>query len=130
MIASVGLDLVDLERLRQVLERHPQRFLARCFTEGERAYVARQSDPVPSLAARFAAKEAFQKTWPQRLGWHDAEVEHDAKGAPRLAFSPALLARMQVDGYVAHLSLTHTRTHAAAVVVLERRSEADASGHG
>ena len=122
MIQAVGLDLVELHRLRGVLERHPSRFLTRHFTPEEVAYCRAQRDPIPSLAARFAAKEAFQKCWPEPHGWRDVWVERTAGGAPRLAWSAEIETVMQREGWVAHVSLTHTRDHAAAVVVMETRA--------
>lgn len=128
MIVAVGLDLVELDRIRGVLERHPERFLDRHFAPEEIDYCRARRDPVPSLAARFAAKEAFQKCWPESHGWRDVWVRReDAPHAvPRLALSPALDRALDERGLVAHLSLTHARDHAAAVVVLERRGAAEA----
>ncbi len=120
MIVAVGIDMIELERVRAVLERHPDRFLERHFHPGERAELRSRADPVPGLAARFAAKEAFQKCWPETFGWRDVWVVKEGR-RPRLAFSPALTAALLEQHLEAHLSLTHTREHAAAVVVLERR---------
>lgn len=122
MIRAVGLDVVEVDRIRGVLARHPTRFLARHFTVDEVAYCESLVDPAPSLAARFAAKEAFQKCWPERHGWRDVWVERTAGGAPRLAWSAEIETVMQREGWVAHVSLTHTRDHAAAVVVMETRA--------
>ena len=122
MIVAVGLDMVDLVRIRRVMARHGARFLSRCFTAEEGAAMAQRSDPVPGLAARFAAKEAFAKCWPERIGWRDVGVRSNERGAPSLEFSTLLSKRLQDDGFTAHLSLTHTPELAAAVVVLERRS--------
>jgi holo-[acyl-carrier protein] synthase len=119
MIVAVGLDLVELTRIRGVLERHPTRFLTRHFTPDEVRYCRTHRDPVPSLAARFAAKEAFQKCWREPHGWRDVWVVRD-EGKPHLAWSRALAQELHRRGLVAHLSLSHSRDHAAAVVVLER----------
>lgn len=118
MIVAVGLDLVELERIAGVWRRHPERFLSRHFTPEEIGYCRSQSDPVPSLAARFAAKEAFQKCWPDTHGWRDVWVVRDGR-KPRLEFSERIARRMVERNWRAHLSLTHSRDHAAAVVVLE-----------
>jgi len=126
VIVAVGLDLVELARVRRAWEAHGDRFLRRCFTPDEAELAARRADPVPALAARFAAKEAFQKTWPETLSWRDVGVVNGADGAPRLAFSARVAARMASEGWRAHVSLTHARYHAAAVVVLERRIDASA----
>ena len=120
MIVAVGLDLVEIERVRRAYAAHATRFVARCFTAEEAAFAFARRDPVPALAARFAAKEAFQKTWPERLGWRDVGVVRREGEAPTLAFAPAVAGRMEREGWRAHLTLTHARDHAAAVVVLER----------
>ena len=123
MIEAVGLDLVELDRLRGVLRRHPRRFLTRHFTPEEVRYCEAQRDPIPSLAARFAAKEAFQKCWPEAHGWRDVWVRkaEGPHGAPHLVWSRELAQALRERDLVAHLSLSHSRDHAAAVVVLERR---------
>lgn len=120
MIVAVGLDMIELGRIRAVLERHPERFLERHYHPDERAELRGRADLVPGLAARFAAKEAFQKCWPETFGWREVWVVKEGR-RPRLAFSPALTAALLEQRLEAHLSLTHTREHAAAVVVLERR---------
>jgi holo-[acyl-carrier protein] synthase len=121
MIVAVGIDMIELERVRAVLARHPNRFLGRHFHPRELADLEGRLDPVPGLAARFAAKEAFQKCWPETHGWRDVWVVKEGP-RPSLAFAPALTAAMREQRLSAHLSLSHTREHAAAVVVLERAS--------
>lgn len=125
MIVAVGHDLIELDRIRGLLEREPERY-KRLFAPVELAYVAAHRDPVPSLAARFAAKEAFQKVWPTPHGWQDVWVERAATpdgpfpfARPTLGFAPHIAAEMQRRKWQAHLSLTHTREYASAVVVLE-----------
>ncbi|MFC6591035.1 4'-phosphopantetheinyl transferase superfamily protein [Deinococcus lacus] len=125
MIIAVGHDLVEIPRIRGLLEREPQRY-QRLFAPAELAYCARYADPAPSLAARFAAKEAFQKVWPQPFGWQEVWVERQtqtgepfAYGPPVLHFAPGLAAELQRRQLRAHLSLTHTDLHASAVVILE-----------
>ncbi|MBX3144663.1 MAG: holo-ACP synthase [Trueperaceae bacterium] len=121
MIVAVGIDMIEVERVRSALERHPQRFIERCFHPAELEELAGRSDLAPGLAARFAAKEAFQKIWHQPLSWRDAWVEKDGP-KPVMSLSPALRKAFEDEGLVCHLSLTHSRQHAAAVVVLERSS--------
>lgn len=127
MIVAVGHDLIEIERIRRALGRDGERFLRR-FHATERAYCARFADPAPSFAARFAAKEAFQKVWPRPFGWADVWVVRDEtpdgpfpRSRPYLRFVPAIDAEMTAHGWRAHLSLTHTKEHASAVVVLEER---------
>ncbi len=119
MIVAVGLDIVELGRIQGVWNRHRDRFLERHFHPLELAYCLKKRDPIPSLAARFAAKEAFQKTWPVSHGWRDVWVVREGD-KPTLYFSDALAEVMQQQGWRAHLSLSHSKEHAAAVVVLEQ----------
>ena len=118
MIVAVGLDLVELARIEAVWSRHPERFLERHFTQDEIAFCRAQADPLPSVAARFAAKEAFQKCWFETHGWRDVWIERDGV-KPRLGYAPTIAAELARRGWRAHVSLTHARDHAAAVVVLE-----------
>ena len=128
MIVAVGHDLIEIERIRRSLSREKERFL-RLFHEEELTYCRRFADPTPSLAARFAAKEAFQKTWPRPHGWTDVWVVRDPTPEgpfpftrPYLRFAPGIAEELSRHGWVAHLTMTHTKEHASAVVILEERS--------
>jgi holo-[acyl-carrier protein] synthase len=126
VIVSIGVDIIEIRRVREVLARTP-RFRERVFTEGERAYCdSRGANAAQHYAARFAAKEAAFKAlrtgWRDGLGWHHAEVASDELGAPLLLLSGH--ARDLFDGLGAthaHLSLSHTAEHAVAQVIFERR---------
>jgi holo-[acyl-carrier protein] synthase len=121
-VIGVGIDIVDIERFRTVLARTPT-MRTRVFTEIELAYVAPQSDPVPSLAARFAAREAVMKALGLGLGafgFHEVWVERAPSGAPSLAVTgraAELAANAGVSTW--HLSLTHSDLVAAAYVIAE-----------
>ena len=126
MIVAIGNDLIELERIRRVWRRDGDHFLGRIFHEVELEYCLRMSDPLPSLAARFAAKEAFQKVWPRPHGWKEVWVRREptpngpfSHHRPVLCFSEDIALELEERRWTAHLSLTHTREHAAAVVVLE-----------
>jgi holo-[acyl-carrier protein] synthase len=119
-VLSIGLDLVDIERFGRVLQRRPS-VLQRLFTLGERAYAESLANPVPSLAARFAAKEAVMKALGVGLGafaFADVDVQRKQSGEPFLVLSgrAAQLAEEQSWQHCL-VSLTHTSTVAAAVVV-------------
>lgn len=118
MIVAVGTDIIELDRIKGVLEREGRHFLERVFTLPEREYCERKADPLPSLAARFAAKEAFQKCWPSAHSWQDVWVEHEGR-RPALRYAPPIEREMKSRGWRAHLSLSHTHANAVAVVVLE-----------
>lgn len=110
---SVGVDIEEVERIRAVVRRWGDRFLNRHFTEQEIAYCWSKARPAESLAARFAAKEAFAKAYLGRgaLGWHDVEVIKDGR-------RPLLRLGGAAAGYEARLSLSHTHEHAVAIVML------------
>lgn len=122
MVRGLGVDAVEVVRLRRALERRP-RLAERLFTEAELAYAERAVDPAPRLAARFAAKEAVAKALGVGIGpisWRDVEVARDAAGAPRLALSGGAARRAAGLGVERwHLSLTHTASLAVAAVMAE-----------
>ena len=113
---SVGIDLLEIERLEQALERRP-RLADRLFTEAERTYAASRARPGQHLAARFCAKEAVAKA----LGvesWNFHEVEVIGSGGPpRIRLSGSAAARAAELGVQIEVSLTHTDREAAAVAV-------------
>jgi holo-[acyl-carrier protein] synthase len=119
---GIGVDVVEIERFRTSLERTPS-MRERLFTASELAYVGPKSDPVPSLAARFAAREAVMKSLGVGLGafgFHDVWVERAESGAPYLAFAGAAADLAASAGVVRwHLSLTHSALVAVAYVVAE-----------
>lgn len=121
-LVGIGIDLVDIDRFRRSLERTPS-MRTRLFTEVELDYVAPMVDPVPSLAARFAAREAVMKSLGLGLGafgFHEVWVERATSGEPSLAVTGAALdlaGAAGVDRW--HLSLTHSDTTAGAYVVAE-----------
>lgn len=119
---GIGIDLVDIERFRRSLERTPS-MRTRLFTPVELAYVAPKADPVPSLAARFAAREAVMKALGLGLGafgFQEVWVERADSGAPSLVVVGRALELADAAGVVRwHLSLTHSDLTAAAYVLAE-----------
>lgn len=121
-VVGIGIDAVDIDRLRRVLARR-HHLGARLFTPGERAYAGAARDPAPRLATRFAAKEAVMKALGVGLGafgFHEVEVVREGTDAPRLVVRGAA-ARLSTQRGAArwHLSLTHTDALALAVVVAD-----------
>ena len=114
-IIGIGVDVVDIARFEQSLERTPN-LLARLFVESERNL------PLASLAARFAAKEALAKALgaPKGLEWHDAVVVSGDDGKPALQLTGTVAAAASNAGAVTfHLSLSHDAGAAVAMVVAE-----------
>jgi holo-[acyl-carrier protein] synthase len=126
VIVSIGIDIIEIRRVREVLTRTP-RFRERVFTELERAYCdSRGANSVQHYAARFAAKEAafkaLQTGWRDGLSWHHVEVTSTEAGAPVLQLSGHARELFDRLGAThAHLSLSHTNEHAVAQVLFERR---------
>lgn len=115
---GLGLDLVEVERVRDILARHPA-FAERCFTAAERKFASGHARPEQRLAARLAGKEAVMKAlgsgWRQ-LGWR--EVEITGGGAPQVVLHGRAAARAAALGVAEVLvSLTHTDELAMAVAV-------------
>jgi holo-[acyl-carrier protein] synthase len=114
---GIGIDLLEIERLERALERRP-RLAQRLFTEGERAYAAGRARPGQHLAARFCAKEAVAKALGLE-GWSFRDVEVvGGDGPPEARLHGAVAARARELGVEVRISLTHTRSDAAAVAIL------------
>jgi holo-[acyl-carrier protein] synthase len=122
MIVGFGIDVVAIARLeRAIASRHAERFLARCFTERERAFCDAVKDRASRYAARFAAKEAASKALgaPEGIAFLDVEVVR-AQGAPGLVFAGAAArAAQELAVGRSHLTLTHDGGVAVAAVILE-----------
>jgi holo-[acyl-carrier protein] synthase len=114
----VGIDMLEIDRLERALERAPG-LAQRLFTEGERAYAAARARPGQHLAARFCAKEAVAKALAlAALNFREIEVVNDDRGVPAVALYGSAAARAAELGVVVEVSLTHTRTDAAAVAIV------------
>lgn len=128
MILGLGLDLAEIGRIRESFARHGERFLRRILTPAEAAAMP-QVNPEAYLAARFAAKEACAKAlgtgFADGVTLHDMEVSRLASGAPQLALSGRAAEVAKALGATRlHLSITHGRDTAAAVVILEGSPQA------
>jgi len=117
-VSALGLDIIEIHRLRQALARHP-RLAERLFTPAERAYCDGHADPAPHYAARFAAKEAVAKAVGRHLHWQEVEVMADFGGRPclRLYGLSAQWAGVH-RGVTFLLSLSHSRDNAVAAVIM------------
>ena len=127
MIVGSGIDLVEISRIQQSVQRFGQRFLNRVYTAAEQAYCLRKRNSAESLAARFAAKEAGAKALgtgiSHGVSWLEIEVVREPSGRPTIKFHgrAAEIAQRMGVGHVA-LSITHTATLSMASVVVEKLS--------
>jgi holo-[acyl-carrier protein] synthase len=128
LIIGLGSDLADIRRIEATLERFGERFVARIFTDVERARSERKADRAASYAKRFAAKEACAKALGTGLRagvfWRDMGVVNARSGAPTLALTGGAakrLAAITPAGFTPHVHLTLTDDHpyALAVVIIE-----------
>lgn len=121
-IVALGIDLVEVPRIRTLLEKHGNRFKERTFTAREIAYCDACADPAIHYAARFAAKEAVAKAlgtgFSDGVSWLDIEVLRDARGCPSVELHAGAVRVAELAGIgKVLLSLTHTKEAAAASVV-------------
>ena len=121
IMLSTGVDIIEISRIRDVLDRYGQRFLDRVFTPGEIAYCRGRA---PNLAARFAAKEAAMKalgTGVRGVGWKDIEVVRAPSGAPGVLYHGRAESRARRLGVLeTSLSISHSRDYAVAFAVVRR----------
>lgn len=116
---GLGNDIVEIERVRQSIERHGQHFLNRLFTQKEQDYCYKYQDSVPHFAGRFSAKEAVAKAlgtgFGAELSWHDIEILVDEAGKPHVHLSEAAKERFRHPQLL--VSISHSTTHATAVAL-------------
>jgi holo-[acyl-carrier protein] synthase len=122
-VRGIGIDLVQIPRMRDVIARWDERFLRRVFTEGEIAYCRARRDPVPHFAARFAAKEAATKALGTGLSlgvrWRDVEVCRERGQPPRVVLhGRAREMSLARGGRHMLLALTHDGDYALAQAML------------
>ncbi len=118
-IKGLGVDLVEIERVRSLLDRNSAAFRRRCFTEHEWEYASRFRDPSARLAARFAGKEAVMKSlgtgW-RHLRWTDIEIT--GGGRPRVVLTGRAAERAETLGVNEVLvTITHTRDQAVVMAI-------------
>jgi holo-[acyl-carrier protein] synthase len=123
-IFGTGVDVVEIPRIRRMLERHGDRFLKRVYTGDEISYCLQAVDPAPRLAARFAAKEAAVKAlglgFSEGIGYADVEVTRGERGQPRLRWHGRAADWIELRMIMhSHLSISHGEEIAIAQVVLE-----------
>jgi holo-[acyl-carrier protein] synthase len=125
VIVGSGVDLCEVQRIKDAIARHGRRFLERVYTEREIAYAERKANLYERYAARFAAKEAGMKAlgtgWHGGVRWQDFEVANLPSGRPTLQFHGKAAEYAQKLGVQnISLSITHTAVQAMALVILEK----------
>ncbi|MDQ7031417.1 MAG: holo-ACP synthase [Desulfonauticus sp.] len=122
MIIGLGLDIVEIDRISSIYQKHGARFSQKILTKAEQQAISQQK--AVYLASRFAAKEATVKAlgtgFSQGIGFQDIEILNNNHGKPELHLkNKALEIFQQIGGKCLHLSITHSRFTAAAIVIVE-----------
>ena len=125
-ILGIGVDIVDIDRMAELRERHGERFAGLLFTQAEYEYCMARAKPDECLAARFAAKEAVMKAlgtgWANGVAFTGIEVWRREGGKPEIRLLGSTLAQADRLGAGAiHLSLSHSRESAIAQVMIEKK---------
>jgi len=123
MIYGIGIDIIRVERMRQVVEKWEEKFLRRVFTEQEISYCYKRKNPFLSLAVRFAAKEALIKAIGSEIpvSFKDIEVTNNDTGKPSLTVKGKLEALFNNYSIKKiYLSLSHEHDYGVACVVIEK----------
>ena len=123
-VAGIGIDIVEIARIAESIERHGESFLSRLFTANERDYCESRAMPAMHYAARFAAKEAVAKALGTGIGrgvsWQDITIFNDENGAPKARLTGGALDRLHLIGaHNCHLSISDEQRYATAFVVLD-----------
>src|SRR5512137_1576072 len=124
MIIGTGVDVVEIARIRRVLEKSENRFISRVFTPAEQQFCDAHRDPAPHYSVRFAAKEALFKAlgtgWAKGVTWLDVEIRRERKDAPTIMLQrEAQRLSTNLGVRAVHLSLSHSEHYAVAMVILE-----------
>lgn len=122
MIYGIGIDIVKVDRLKDASEKWGERFFQKILTDNETAYCLNKKNPFPSIAVRFAAKEALIKAIGSEIhiNMKDIEVLNNEKGRPEINVKNRLEVFFREKHIVhAHLSLSHEKEFGVACVVLE-----------
>lgn len=126
MIFGIGIDIIEVARINKQIEAESNSFVKKIFTENEIRYCETKiRNKAQNYAARFAAKEAFFKAlgtgWRDGLSWKDLEIENDELGKPTLLVSGKSREAIQEKSILKiHVSLSHIKAIAVAVVILEK----------
>ena len=126
MVIGIGVDIIEIERLERALESHGKRLRERLFTPREIEYCTQAGREGERFATRFAAKEAARKALGAvrelaALAWHEVEIISSSQGAPQLEFHGRALEVIDSAGIThTHVSMSHSKDQAVALVLLER----------
>ena len=121
MIRGIGVDILEIDRIRRSIDGYGDRFLRKVFTAKEITYCTKKSNIYQHFAARFASKEAMSKAlatgWKGEFRWRDVEIVNDASGQPHIALHGDL--QKNLSGSSIFVTLSHSESHVVAMVLIE-----------
>jgi holo-[acyl-carrier protein] synthase len=122
MIEGIGVDIIEVDRMKETVEEYGEAFLQKVFTPAELEYSRSKKDIHHRLAARFAAKEAFSKAfatgWSGPFRWRDVEVSNDPLGKPMITVRGEMKKKLEQSQVM--LSISHSERTVVAVVLIEK----------
>ena len=122
MIQGIGVDIIEIQRIRSSIEEFGETFLRKIFTDTEIAYCQSRKNPVQHFAARFAAKEAVSKAlatgWSGEFEWKNVEVTNELSGKPTVILHGNTAQALEKS--IVHLSLSHSESTVVAFALIER----------
>lgn len=121
MIIGVGIDIIEIDRIKKSVDDYGDHFLQKVFTEGELAYCLSKSNKYQHLAARFAAKEAVYKAlasgWHENLTWQSIEISNEPNGLPVVTLHGEL-KKFLTENESLKISMSHSRDYVACVAII------------
>jgi holo-[acyl-carrier protein] synthase len=121
MVKGIGVDIIEIDRVRRSIKRMGDRFLEKVYTSSEISYCNAKAHRFQHYAARFAAKEALSKAlstgWAGEFRWKDVEVMNEPSGQPRFLLHGTLCERLK--GADIMLSMSHSDSHVVAMVIIQ-----------
>jgi holo-[acyl-carrier protein] synthase len=121
MIIGIGIDIIEIDRIKNSVDRYGDQFLNKIFTKNEIAYCLNKADKYQHLAARFAAKEAIYKAlasgWDKSIGWQNIEIKNELNGLPYAVLNGEIKSFLSGDKGL-RISLTHSRDYVASVAII------------
>jgi holo-[acyl-carrier protein] synthase len=121
MVLGLGIDIIEIDRIKKSVEEYGDRFLKRVFTEAEINYCKSKFNKYQHYAARFAAKEAVYKAlssgWKEGLRWKDIEIQNDASGMPSINTSGKLNSFLSGETQL-RISISHSKNYVTAIAII------------
>lgn len=123
MVFGIGIDIIEIDRIKSSIEKYGDHFLNKIYTETELNYCMSKGNRYQHLAARFAAKEAVFKAlttgWSRDVGWQDIEIYNEPNGMPQVKLKGDLESFL-TDGKNLKISMSHSRDYVTCVAIIFR----------